>query len=212
MKNKIFMFCSVGLLMVLLTGCSEAEEILGKVNQILDQQLGEETEETEGEETQDENGEVDESTTIPVDTNNDTDVDPVENVMSDGHENEADPMLSFKERLQQAGYSKIDPPNGLRIPLPLDWVLVQVIKEDPAWEGVFCFDTQLEETIASTEESLRAAGFDIISDPITIDSDNVHSTKYSYEEVFESGQGDMIYFIDNYGTTCSTVYLEINNQ
>lgn len=207
MKRKWLLLFTLGIGIIILSGCNEAEEILGKVNQILDQQLeGSESDEQLNEEV---NQVEEESNENVMDDSTDDESASIGSEISDGHENEADPMLSFDERLQKAGYAKIDPPNGLRLPLPLDWVLVQVIKEDP-WEGVFCFDTQLEETIAKTEEDFRAMGMDVISDPVTVDSDNKHSTKYYYKDANETMEGDIIYFVDNYGTTCGKVYLVID--
>ena len=208
MKAKL-MLLIVGLGVILLTGCNgEMEEILGKVNKLLDEQLAETESVVEtSEEIAKEDGEVDKVVSEVVSGEGENFAVEVDE-MSDGHENEADPFQTFDERLQQAGYTEIDPPNGLMIPIPQDWVLVQVIREGP-WEGVFCFDTQLEETIAGVEEDMRIVGFDVQSDPIVGDYDTVHSTKYSHTDGYQSGQGDLIYFIDIYGTTCATLYWEI---
>lgn len=206
MKAKLVLLI-VGLGVILLAGCNgEVEEILGKVNKILDEQLEETKTESAVETSEEVNGEDKEVSEVVTSENDDLDVEVSE--MSDGHENEADPFQTFDERLQQAGYTAIDPPNGLMVPIPEDWVLVQVMREGP-WEGTFCFDTQLEETIARVEEDMRIVGFDVQSDPILGDYDTVHSTKYSYTDGYESGQGDLIYFIDIYGTTCATLYWEI---
>lgn len=196
----------------LVAGCSEVEDILGKVNQILDEQLEDtDTAPTESEESEyadlaleDEIESADEETI----NNMPNEAENVDDAMGDGHENEADPQLSFEERFLKAGYTQLDPPNGLRLSIPLDWVLVQVIKEEP-WEGVFCFDTRMDETIVQVEADFRVAGMDVISDPITGDSDNIHSTKYYYEDMNETLQGDIIYYADNYGTSCATVYMEV---
>ncbi|MBO1005311.1 hypothetical protein ACFSKI_00005 [Pseudogracilibacillus auburnensis] len=48
---------------------------------------------------------------------------------------------------------------------------MQEINNDP-WEGVFCFETQLDDTITKTESNLQAMGMDIVSEPITVESDN----------------------------------------
>lgn len=206
MRKKWLLVFVLSLGVFMLSGCSEIEDILSKINQILDQQL----DELGSDDLNATNVEA-EDKGVAAEENNDNEVDEgtSDEIESDGHENEADPMLSFEERLQEAGYTGIDPPNGLRLTLPLDWVLVQVIKEDP-WEGVFCFDTQLDETIAKVEEDFRTMGMEVVSEPVTIDSDNVHSTKYFYEDMNEKLEGDIIYFIDNYGTTCGKVYLAIN--
>lgn len=218
------------LLVLLLSACSEAEEILGKVNKILDQQLAEEEDitEDEGNVAQDTatTGETTGETTESGETANagetEKGAEQTENVgepagnettntasdgMSDGHENEADEgMPNFEERLKLAGYTKIDPPNGMPLPISYDWVLVQVIHEEGPWEGVFCFESPLEETIAQTEADFQTNGFSIISDPITGNSANVHATKYQYQSEYK---GDLIYFIDDFGTTCTKVWFEI---
>lgn len=75
---------------------------------------------------------------------------------------------------------------------------------------VFSVSTPLEETIAKPEEDFRAMGMDIISDPVTIESDNKHSTKYHYKDANETMEGDIIYFVDEYRTTCGKVYLVID--
>ncbi|MEK5038090.1 hypothetical protein [Sporosarcina sp. FSL K6-3457] len=206
MKTKLVLII-VGLGIILLTGCNgEVEEVLGRGSKLLDEQLAE-TELESAVETSEEVNEKDKEVSKVInDEGDDFGVEVSE--MSDGHENEADPFQTFDERLQQAGYTEIDPPNGLMIPVPQDWVLVQVMREGP-WEGVFCFDTQLEETIARVEEDMRTVGFDVQSDPILGDYDTVHSTKYSYTDGYQSGKGDLIYFIDIYGTTCATLYWEI---
>lgn len=120
---------------LILSGCNGIEEIVGKVNIMLDQQLEEtESEKMTTEDTVDEGNEsVADKVANDSDANkaNIDEIDDIADEMSDGHENEADPMLSFNERLQKAGYTKIDPPNGLRIPLLLDWVFVQEINNDP---------------------------------------------------------------------------------
>lgn len=208
-----------GLLLLLLSfaislvaGCSEVEDILGKVNQLLDEQLGEtDTADTEAEESKSAHLTLEDEMESAVEEtihHMSNEAENGEDLMSDGHENEADPQLSFEERFLKAGYTQIDPPNGLMLPVPVDWVLVQVIKEEP-WEGVFCFDTRMDETILQLEADFRTAGMDVISDPITGDSDHVHSTKYYYKDMNETLQGDIIYYADNYGTSCATVYLEI---
>lgn len=204
-QGVLLILLSIGLLV--LSGCNEMEEILGKVNQILDQQL-----ENADVETPEQEEQINNETNVDTIEGNTTEEQETaaETTMSDGHENEADDdmFLSFDERMQKAGYTKIDPPNGLRLPLPQDWVLIQVIKEGP-WEGVFCFDTPLEETIYTMEATLQQYGFDIQSDPIE-NQVNVHATKFYQEDTFETVSGDLIYYIDDYGTTCTKVYYELD--
>lgn len=211
MRKKWLALITMILSVLLLTGCNEVDQIFGKVNKILDQQL-EGSEETGGTLT-DEKGEAEKEGKEDSESYLEEATDEEVAIgMSDGHENEADPMYSFEERLQMAGYSKLDPPNGIYFPFPEDFVLVEELPRDHGWEGVYCFNTQLDETIADTEERLRVDGFDVVSDPVTIESDNVHSTKFSHEGIYEIVEGDMVYFIDDYGTTCTEVYFEIKFQ
>lgn len=202
-QGLLFIGLTIGLFA--LTGCNEVEEILGKVNRILDDQLEDTDAETsEQTELQGEDPKSSEENTI------DDQESVTETTMSDGHENEADDdmFLSFEERMQKAGYTKIDPPNGLSVPIPLDWVLIEVIKEGP-WEGAFCFDTQLEETIQGMESTLQQYGFEIQSDPIE-NQFNVHATKFYIKDTYETVSGDLIYYIDDYGTTCTKLYYEVD--
>lgn len=197
MKFLIGLFLAISLL----AGCGEAKELLNKVGESVNQQM-----EIEGSENK-----ADEMS-IEVETSNSLNI--IDKLESDGHENEADATYTLKERIERGDYEIFDLPNGFPLPMPLDWSLIEIINDGVGirgkeyWEGVFCFDAEIESTIRDFEGSLEDSGFNVIGEPIDIEySDNVHVTKYEYSNMSESWEGDMIYFIDHYGTACTKVYL-----
>lgn len=221
MKRKWLLFLSAGLLISMLAGCGEQiDEILGKVNEILDQQLEEgESEEVSGNTTETiENNEMDRNTQENIeeesmDNSSNSEDDSV--VMDDGHGHGPDDEqgLTVEELINRGDYESIDPPNGYPLPIPpADWHLVQIIKDPEdgheAWEGVFCFNTELESTILNYENQLVNEGFDVVSEPI--DSEDVldakHSTKFQFNDSNVTVTGDMNYYIDIYGNPCTKVY------
>lgn len=137
-------------------------------------------------------------------------------VMDDGyrHGPDEDATTTVEALIQRGEYHSIDLPNGYPLPLPpSNWHLVQMIKDPEegasAWEGVFCFTGALDSEISNYENQLFNEGFSVISDPIDSDStlDAKHSTKFNYQNVVE---GDMNYYIDQYGNPCTTVYFTFN--
>lgn len=206
----------------LLSGCGEqVDEILGKVNQILDQQLEEgESEEASGnttdvmENTEADNN-IEDIDSINNNTNTEDNSDNDSVVEDDGHGHGPDDGqgTTVEELIQSGEYESIDPPNGYPLSLPpADWHLVQMIKDPEdgheAWEGVFCFNTELESTILNYEDQLFKDGFSVLSEPI--DSEDVpdakHSTKFQYNDSNTTIIGDMNYYIDHYGNPCTKVY------
>lgn len=207
----------------LLVGCGEqVDEILGKVNQILDQQLeegepeeasGNAAEVVENNETGNNIEDNDNINSSSANTEDNSDSDSVVKDVGHGHGPDDGQGTTVDELIQRGEYESIDPPNGYPLSLPpADWRLVQIIKDPEdsheAWEGVFCFNTELESTILSYEDQLFKDGFSVLSEPI--DSKDVpdakHSTKFQYNDPNTTIIGDMNYYIDNYGNTCTKVY------
>ena len=225
MKKWILFLMSI-FVVGLLAGCGEqVDEILGKVNQILDQQLeDEESEEAVGDTTESAgNSDTDSSNaagnsgdeSAGNNANSEDNTDDGSVVMDDGHGHGPDDGqgTTVEELIQRGEYESIDPPNGYPLSLPpADWRLVQIIKDPEdgheAWEGVFCFNTELESTILNYEDQLFKDGFSVLSEPI--DSEDVpdakHSTKFQYNDPNATIIGDMNYYIDHYGNPCTKVY------
>lgn len=236
MKRWLMPLCAV-MAIGLLSGCTEqVESLLEKANLILDQQL-EKDEPEQGTSDKKENNKTEGNTNSASKGNNkgneqnkNKNNDQEENneeVNSDvvkddgqGHGPDNDQLTTVEDLIDQGVYESIDPPNGYPLPIPLaEWHLVQMIKDPEdgheAWEGVFCFNTEIESTIYSYEQQLIDEGFEITSEPI--DSDDVpdakHSTKFEYNR--EPGvilEGDMNYHIDHYGNGCTKVYFVFNYE
>jgi|SRR5690625_1346494 len=222
--NKWFLSLIAISMIVILAGCGEQmDEILGKVNQILDQQIeAGESEEVSGDGSEDKS--IDSNDDVIEDNNvNTKDLSDDNSVVQEddqGHGPDEGQGLTVEELINQGNYESIDAPNGYPLPIPpADWHLVQMIKDPEdgyeAWEGVFCFNSELESTILSYEDQLYSEGFSVLSEPI--DSQDVpdakHSTKFQYNNDPDvTIIGDMNYYIDNFGNSCTKVYFTFESK
>lgn len=213
-KKWLFVIIS-GLLISLLAGCSEVEELLSKANQVLDQQL--EKDESEGT-TTDNDSKNEEKT--DNDTTNTEDKDAVTDSdnTSDSHEDEEDDgqLLTLAERIDRGDLESIDIPNGFPMTIPTDWYLVQVLQDpeqgDYGWKGVFCFESDIIETAESYDRELAEVyNFDVVGESINsqiLHESFKHTTNFVYNDddpnlLFE---GTMVYYISTEDDACTEMF------
>lgn len=235
--KKAFISLAAILVITFLAGCSEqVESLLEKANQILDQQLekeeaednpatekelakeegSNETSETGTKEKNNKNLNNDQEDNKNQEKNNEAESDVVQDD-GQGHGPDDDQITTVEDLINQGEYESIDPPNGYPLPLPAaDWHLVQIIKDPEdgheAWEGAFCFDSEIQSTIMTYEQRLIDEGFNVLSEPIHSEdvADAIHSTKFEYNDLNTTLEGDMNYYLDHYGNGCTKVYLTFN--
>lgn len=215
MKHKLVMLLMAIMLVGVMSGCGEQiEDLLGKANQLLDEQLENTDEEAAGEPA--DVPQVEDNAGEPVDTPDRAEPSGVEEDglgPDDGHGPDDDGQTTtVDELIASSEYDSIDLPNGWPLPLPpADWHLVQMIKDPEdgheAWEGGFCFAEQgVHEAVEGYEKQLFDEGFSVLSQPVEIDSDSKHATQFQYNGDYETVVGDISFFVDKYGNGCATIY------
>lgn len=186
-----------------LSACNQVEDILGKVNQLLDEQLDEEQDSEEG--TEDSNQE--DSTSDEV-----VDVDPNQNLQTETTDEDAktvdnkpDAQLPFDERLAEQGYDTLVLPNGFPFEVPYHWILVEDNSQDASaqnFEGTFCFDLPLEiADIANHFEHFD----EVVQESYDEGNELLHSTTFTMDFGFDELSGELDYFLDEYDNTCTNV-------
>src|SRR5699024_3594223 len=142
------------MLVLFLTGCNQVEEILGKVNQILDEQLAEDSvDEASDISSAEQADEREESVDTEADAN-----EPVTEATETAGNGEQS-LLPFDERLMEQGYEIMTLPNGIPVSIPYHWLLVEVEQGGSDFAGKFCFDLPLElEQVAEQFVSFNHTG------------------------------------------------------
>lgn len=186
-RSKLILTVLLSFSLLLLAGCNEFEEILSKVNQLLDEQL-ESSNDDQGEgereinkEESNENGATKEEATTAV--SNEADEGASDN---DGGQ-------SIEEKLIADGYTIMDIPNGLMFEVPEDWYLVEDNLDDPqaeSYDATFCFETPSNIEQYATDFASRFD--DVNHEHFGDDTAIVHRTAV-IEEDFDVWYGDFAY-------------------
>lgn len=210
MKRKWIVLVMGTLLVGLLSGCGDQlNDLLGKANDLLDEQLEQNDADVETDE------EVEAAETDETDTTEEPvlDEEEVVNNDDDGHRPDDDQEVSVEELIQRGEYDDIDLPNGYPLTLPPDdWRLVEMIK-DPEdgyeeWQGFFCFDTEIISTAVGYEAELFNEGFSVLGQELEdeLSPDLKYVTEFQYSDSDFTLLGNIDYIVDDFGSSCATVY------
>lgn len=202
----------MSLIIGFLTGCNQIEDILSKMNQLLDEQI-----------TNNHDNQVNDEEVSNIHQNNNVEtlnneqheshlVDDLEN--GDGNDintgtesvanNKPTSDLPFDERLISQGYEFYVFPNGFPFHIPYHWVFVEDQTDDPiaeGFEGIFCFDLPLG--IEKIAHEIASHYDDVTHEYYGNDHDIIHETTFSLDLGYETWDGSIDYFLDEYDNTCA---------
>src|SRR5690625_2578566 len=206
MKKRYFFTSLMIALAVFLSGCNiSADELLGVVQEVINDLTDGNEEQAEEEVVETIDTETDES------ESESGDVDVVAQSASDSRSYD-DYIASFLERLTKQGYDFHGVSNGFPVDTPYHWVLVDVINDDDRseyFEGVFCFDLPYEKNELK-DVFVNMNQFDY--DQLGAGDGYFDRTNFSIDNDFANVTGSVNYFEDSYNNTCAHMYFDFSGD
>lgn len=221
MKIKWQSFLLFGFLLLFLTGCNQVEDILTRVNEMLDDQLAskdsEQTEQAEDEnmDASAQNEEVFENETnnMTTDETYEADGEIGSNEANEANDTEGTTKLNNATNgsgnVDLQNVEGLDPPNGLPIMFPDYWILMEDNAEDMTaeqYEAVFCFNTDkdLEQIMTDFGSEYDYFHYETSVDP---QYGPFHNADFYHHFGSEELYGYFQFYLEENGNKCSWVTL-----
>lgn len=167
----------------ILSGCDQVEEILTKVNLLLDEQLNQK-DEVEGVEATHESDGAEE--------------DETENDGVNSNSYGLELGIPFDDLLLRQGYQFYDLPNGYPFDVPYHWIMVDDAAD--GLQGTFCFELPLDsEDIPHVFGEFNQINYEHEAG----ESGEIGTTTIAMDSEFESISGTITYFTDDHENTCA---------
>src|SRR5699024_4172365 len=207
MKRWIYLLGTFSVIVMLLTGCGQIEEMVGNLLSQLGVAENNQTDNNGNEQQQaneSEENEENEGNEAPIEGNEN-------NHHNNGDENDVDDVAGandttqhptpFDDRLREQGYTLLTLPNGFPFEVPYHWVLVDD-SDDGTYQ--FCYDLPL--SIEKMNEHFTY--FDSVSQTNNPSANVLHEMAFEMDFGYEMITGTMAYYLDDFENTCVTVTID----